>query len=278
VALDASDTIARFFRGVVHYRSSDGQAMLPVEYAFVPADEGKHTFSVTLETADVQTLTVAENGRPRIAGSAHVRVEAVAATQPAIIASTHTPRAGTPITVEALDPFGVRAPRYGGTVHSPSTDRSTLSPSDYTVVAPANGKHVVSKSVTRNTVGSERLKLVDVSNGSMLGRMTVDVPAVAAPQSGASAWSVETADRAFGIAARVSVTPAPIPLTGEVAPASAGYPPGSGVPEVAALTPPRPTTGLSKRPVPDTVLRARTVRAGESAAWTFSRDDRALGP
>src|SRR5207245_1080108 len=50
-ARDASNTPATSYRGTVHFTSSDGTATLPGNYAFTAADNGVHTFSVTLRTA-----------------------------------------------------------------------------------------------------------------------------------------------------------------------------------------------------------------------------------
>ena len=58
-AYDAYGNVATGYTGTVQFTSSDPQAVLPASYTFTPTDEGKHTFSVTLETAGTQTLITA---------------------------------------------------------------------------------------------------------------------------------------------------------------------------------------------------------------------------
>src|SRR5260370_441296 len=63
-AYDAYQKIATGYVGTVHFDSSDGQAVLPVDYTFTGAgmDNGVHVFNVILKTADpaplVQTIGV----------------------------------------------------------------------------------------------------------------------------------------------------------------------------------------------------------------------------
>ncbi len=48
------------YTGTIHFTSSDAQAILPADYAFVSGDNGVHTFSagVTLRTIGTQSITV----------------------------------------------------------------------------------------------------------------------------------------------------------------------------------------------------------------------------
>jgi hypothetical protein len=55
MAYNADGTSATAYRGTVHFTNSDGQAVLPADYAFTAADQGAHTFTVTLETAGSQS-------------------------------------------------------------------------------------------------------------------------------------------------------------------------------------------------------------------------------
>jgi hypothetical protein len=45
------------YTGTVHFRSSDGQAILPSDYTFTSDDAGVHTFTVTLKSAGTQSIT-----------------------------------------------------------------------------------------------------------------------------------------------------------------------------------------------------------------------------
>jgi hypothetical protein len=61
-ALDAAANPAIGYTGTIHFSSSDGLAMLPVDYTFTAADAGVHTFvnGVTLNTSGSQTITVGD--------------------------------------------------------------------------------------------------------------------------------------------------------------------------------------------------------------------------
>ena len=60
-ALDAMDNPAT---GTVHFGSSDGHAGLPRDFTFTAADEGRHTFNLTLESVGSQTVTVIDHATP----------------------------------------------------------------------------------------------------------------------------------------------------------------------------------------------------------------------
>ena len=57
---DSLGNVATGYVGTVHFTSSDGQAVLPANYTFTAADQGKHTFQVTFKTTGT---TVAQCGR-----------------------------------------------------------------------------------------------------------------------------------------------------------------------------------------------------------------------
>src|SRR5207237_2477636 len=56
--------VADGYVGTVHFTSSDPQAILPADYTFTGAgagkDNGVHTFTATLKTAPVQSITVTD--------------------------------------------------------------------------------------------------------------------------------------------------------------------------------------------------------------------------
>ena len=62
------------FRAKVHFTDSAVNAGLPSDYTFSSSDNGVHTFSVTLNTAGAQTLTVADTSNGSIVGSVLVTV------------------------------------------------------------------------------------------------------------------------------------------------------------------------------------------------------------
>jgi streptogramin lyase len=67
--LDPSNQLAENYRGSVHFTSSDGAATLPADYTFTAADNGAHTFSVTLPTAGRQTITVTDTVQGDLTGT-----------------------------------------------------------------------------------------------------------------------------------------------------------------------------------------------------------------
>ena len=68
-ALDAFNNAATGYSGTVHVTSSDGQATLPADYTFVPADAGSHTFSATLRTLGAQSLTATDTVNSSVTGT-----------------------------------------------------------------------------------------------------------------------------------------------------------------------------------------------------------------
>jgi hypothetical protein len=59
-ALDSSYNVFTGYRGSVHFDSTDGLATLPSDYTFTAADNGEHTFDVTLATAGIQSITATD--------------------------------------------------------------------------------------------------------------------------------------------------------------------------------------------------------------------------
>jgi hypothetical protein len=63
-AINELGETASGYRGTVHFTSSDPQAVLPADYTFTAADNGQHTFSLTLKTAGGQTISVTDTVNP----------------------------------------------------------------------------------------------------------------------------------------------------------------------------------------------------------------------
>src|SRR2546422_6238276 len=70
-AQDAYGNTDTSYTGIVHFTSSDSQAVLPSNYTFVGGDAGVHTFTnrVTLKTAASQTVTGADTLTSSINGT-----------------------------------------------------------------------------------------------------------------------------------------------------------------------------------------------------------------
>lgn len=75
VALDANNHVVAGYTGTVHFTSTDGSAVLPADYIFLPTDNGEKVFSVTFNTIGKQTLTAKDTAlASTIVGTANVRV------------------------------------------------------------------------------------------------------------------------------------------------------------------------------------------------------------
>jgi hypothetical protein len=107
-AQDSSNNTLTSYRGTVHFTSTDTSAVLPSDYAFTTADNGSHTFTITLKTAGSDSVTLTDSAGAT--GSAAVTVIAGVAkslafgTQPstALVGKTISPA----VTVRVLDAYG----------------------------------------------------------------------------------------------------------------------------------------------------------------------------
>jgi len=86
-ALDASNATVTTYTGTVHFTSSSA-GTLPADYTFVGGDNGSHTFSVTLTTSGIQTITATDTVTPSINGTATVNVLCGGPPPPVAVIST----------------------------------------------------------------------------------------------------------------------------------------------------------------------------------------------
>jgi fibronectin type 3 domain-containing protein len=174
-ALDQNNAVVTGYLCTVQFTSSDGGAgvVLPANYAFVAADNGSHTFSVTLVTAGNQTVTVTDTASSgTVTGSATVLVNPAAASHFTVTgfpSPTTAGKAGN-FTVTAMDPFGNTAIGYSGTVTFGSSDSKATKPANYTFLATDKGVHTFS--ATLKTAGSQSLTATDKANSSIKGSQT----------------------------------------------------------------------------------------------------------
>ena len=134
-AEDAYNNTATAYTGTVHFTSSDGQAVLPVNSTLT---SGTGTFSVTLKTAGSQTLTATDTATSSITGASAAITVSPAAASPlrrqrppgSVAAST-----AFDFTVTALDPYNNTATAYAGTVQFTSTDASATLPANSTLTS-----------------------------------------------------------------------------------------------------------------------------------------------
>jgi subtilisin family serine protease len=169
-ALDAFGNVASGYTGNVAFSSSDGHAVMPANYTFNGADAGTRTFSVTLETAGAQSITVTDTTTSTIAGSeSNIVVGAATAKTLTVTGFPATDTAGVvqSVVVIALDAFGNVATGYVGTVVVSSTDGHAVLPADFTFTALDAGSH--SFPVTLETAGAESISAQDVVSTSVAG-------------------------------------------------------------------------------------------------------------
>src|SRR5271165_3192524 len=193
------------YRGTVHFTSSDGQALLPGDYAFTSADAGVHTFSLTLKTAGAQSITATDTVASSITGAqSGITVSAAAATTLTASGFPNPQTAGLTnnATVTAKDAFGNTAANYRGTIHFTSSDSQAVLPGDYTFTAGDNGAHAFA--VALKTAGSQSITATDTVNASLTATqsaITVN-PAAASSLTVAGFPNPQTA----GAASNVTVT------------------------------------------------------------------------
>ena len=163
---DSFGNVATGYVGTVHFTSSDGQAVLPADYTFTAADQGKHTFQVTLKTIGSQSLNVADIGNAALKANASVSVT-TSAQRIVFSGMGQTATAGAPqsVTITVTDNFGNVITGYVGTVHFVSTDTQASLPADYTFTAADQGAHTFQ--VTFKTTGSQSLTITDAANSSL---------------------------------------------------------------------------------------------------------------
>jgi uncharacterized protein (TIGR03118 family) len=68
-AKDAFGNTTTGYTGTVHITTSDSEAVLPADHTFTAAENGVHVFSVTLNTAGVQSITATDTVNSAITGS-----------------------------------------------------------------------------------------------------------------------------------------------------------------------------------------------------------------
>jgi hypothetical protein len=173
-ALDQYGNVATGYTGTVHFASSDPQAVLPADYTFTAADAGRHTFTVTLNTAGAQTLSVADTANPAFSSQAQISaVIVVPASFEMFEEPTTTAGAAYSHTLLALDTTGNVLTGYTGTVHFSSSDTKAVLPADYTFTAADGGFHTFT--ATLKTAGAQSISVADTTYSSVTTSLSVSV-------------------------------------------------------------------------------------------------------
>jgi hypothetical protein len=226
-ALDATNATVTSYAGIVHFTSSDGQAVLPANATLT---SGVGTFSATLKTAGNQTITATDTVTASITGTSIViAVSAAAATHYSVSAPANA-SGGVALnfTATALDQFNNTATGYAGTVHFTSSDGAAVLPANSTLT---NG--VGTFSATLNTAGSRTITATDTVSAAITGTSSAITVGAAAVTSftGPSATGTGNITASFtgGGAGCTFVTAQFIPVTGAPSSPPAGTAPAGVV-------------------------------------------------
>ena len=169
-AYDQYGNIATGYAGTIHFTSSDSQAVLPGNYTFTTNDAGIHTFSATLKTAGVQSITATDTAKSSITGSElNISIKPAAAYGLTVTGFTNPVTAGTGayFTVTAYDQYGNIATGYAGTIHVTSSDSQSVLPGNYTFTTNDAGVHTFS--ATLKTAGMQSITAMDTATDSITG-------------------------------------------------------------------------------------------------------------
>src|SRR5262249_41077232 len=119
------------YSGTVHFTSSDGQAVLPGDTTLT---NGAGTFSATLDTAGIQTITATDSRNSSIKGTSNTITVSGAATHFTVSApASATAGSAFNFTVTALDQFNNTAAGYTGMVQFTSSDGAAVLPANMTL-------------------------------------------------------------------------------------------------------------------------------------------------
>jgi hypothetical protein len=149
---------------------------LPRNYTFVAADAGLHTFSATLKTAGVQSITARDATAGSIAGvQTGITVNPAAASRFLIIAPSNV-SAGQVfgMTITVLDAYGNVATGYRGTIHFMSSDGTANLPANYTFTGADNGAHSFGGLILRKK-GKQKVTIIDVLDSTLTAVVTENV-------------------------------------------------------------------------------------------------------
>jgi hypothetical protein len=172
-ALDRDGNLLPGYTGTVHFTSSDAQAVLPADYKFTAGDNGTHTFTVTLNTAGTQSLTVTDTGPTAFSGTQGgitVNPAAPATFQVSGFPSPNFVGNSGYFTATAYDAYGNLASNYTGKVHFTSSDGQASLPADYTFSPYDYGTAYFIASL--NTAGTQSLTVSDAGNPAAAGSQT----------------------------------------------------------------------------------------------------------
>jgi hypothetical protein len=193
-AVAADNTTATHYGGIVHFTSTDGQAVLPANSTLT---NGTGSFSATLKTLGTQTITAADTLTSSIAGTSNNVSVGVGPATHFSVSLPSSPTAGSSFnfTVSALDQFNNIATGYGGTVHFTSSDSQATLPADYPFAPGDAGVHTFA--ATLKTSGTRTITATDTVTASTTGASSASVSAATATHFSVSSPLSAAAGNAF---------------------------------------------------------------------------------
>jgi hypothetical protein len=173
-ALDASNNVVTSYAGMVHFVSSDSQAVLPSNSTLT---NGTGSFSATLKTTGGQTIAATDTVTVSITGTSTSIFVSGPATHFSVTApATASTETAFNFAVTALDASNNVATGYSGTAHFTSTDGKAVLPADSAL---ANGTADFPASL--KNVGDQTITATDTIKASITGTsMLINVSAAAA--------------------------------------------------------------------------------------------------
>ncbi len=186
---DAYGNLATGYTGTVNFSSSDTQAGLPASYTFTAADAGSKTFSATLKTAGIQSVTVRDAANATAIGTqSNITVRASAVAASVTISGFPATTAGVAqnFTVAVKDAYGNLCSSFTGTVSFSSNDAKAVLPASYTFTAADAGSHRFSatlktagtKSITATTAGLSSTQSGIVVSAAAVSNFQVVAPVI----------------------------------------------------------------------------------------------------
>lgn len=196
-ALDANGVVDTGYRGMVHFTSSDPSGVGPADYAFSAADFGQHTFTITLQSSGVQSITFTDTTTSSLTATVNVTASKAAATT-TLTAGPNPSTFGQSVTLTAsVQPVAPASATPQGTVtfRDGTTDLGTVALSAGSASLPVTTLPVGTRALTAVYNGSS------VYNGSTSAPVgqTVNVSATTTTLSTAPSATVYGQNVSFSI-------------------------------------------------------------------------------
>jgi uncharacterized delta-60 repeat protein len=165
------------YTGTIHFTSSDLQAGLPADYTFTGADQGVHTFSVTLKTAGFQEVSVTDVSTGYAGGDGGIITVNPASASQLVLSGPVNAAKGSAydVTVTVEDAYGNVVTGYMGTVHFSSSDSTATLPANYTFTAADAGVHTFVSAVILRKRGKQTITVIDTLDSALTATDSISV-------------------------------------------------------------------------------------------------------